>query len=197
MRGYNYNETESYSETSSCKLPAGAYEVRIIRAEEPKNTDTLCILFDIAEGEYKDYFMDKFNDDKRFDPEHAKFKGVYRMWYELPENDDKRNEQNRRRMTTALERIKKSNNLDIDYTREWDGAKLKDCRVGMIFRDEEYNYNGYSGFTARPYSIITLDSFRKGNFTLPQPKTLSGAPAANTSASAAVGIPPVDDDLPF
>lgn len=196
MRGFSdYDKTESYSETTSRKLPAGAYEVRIIRAEE--RDDTLCILFDIADGEFANYYIDKFNDDKKFNPKDAKYKGVYRMWYESPNNDDKRNEQNRRRMKTALERIKVSNNLDIDYTREWDGAKLKDCRVGMIFRDEEYNYNGYQGFTARPYAIITLDSLKRGNFTLPAAKTLSGSSAANTGTFTNIEQTPLDDDLPF
>ena len=189
----NYNETAVFSETSR-KLPAGAYEIKIIRAEE--QNDTLCILFDIAGGELKDYYLDKFNDDKKFNPDNAKFKGVYRLWYETEGNSDELNERNRKSMKTALERIKSSNNLNIDFSREWDGARLKGCRVGMIFRDEEYDFNGHKGFSARPYSIITLDSFRKGNYTLPQAKTLSGVPAANVSAPEMVQTP-LDDDLPF
>ena len=194
MRGINkYNETTTY--TDSVKLPAGAYEVRIIRAEE--RDDILYLLFDIAEGEFRGYFMDKFNADKAAYPEDAKYKGIYRMWYESEENDDKRNEQNRRRMKTALERIKESNNLNIDFSREWDGAKLKDCHVGMIFRDEEYDYMGYQGFTAKPYSIITLSDLKEGKFKLPEPKRLKGSLYTSTQPAADFASSPVDDDLPF
>jgi hypothetical protein len=190
----NYDKTATYSETASAKLPAGAYLVRIIRAEERDNT--LCILFDIYEGEYKDYFADKFAADKRDYPDSAKYKGVYRLWYENPAKDEKSNERSRRAMKTALERIKSSNNLNIDFSKEWDGAALKGCLVGMIFREEEYSFNGYTGFSARPYSLLTLDAFKAGAYTLPEPKRLRGSAAAvSGTAGAAADI--FDDDLPF
>ena len=57
MRAFkDYESTPEYTE--SVKLPAGAYEVTIKRAEDSDNA--LCILFDISAGEYKNYFMDKF-----------------------------------------------------------------------------------------------------------------------------------------
>jgi len=188
-----YAETATYSETQTAKLPAGAYEVRIIRAEEQGNA--LCILFDIASGEYEGYYMARFAEDKRSFPDTAKFKGVYRLWYEDDRKDEKSNERSRRTMKTALERIKQSNKLKVDFSKEWDGAALKDCRVGMIFRDEEYDYNGYQGFTARPYGVITLESLKEGRFTLPQPKRLKGSAGAAAAPTTSPDL--LDDDLPF
>ena len=49
----NYNQVQAY--TDSVKLPAGAYEVTIKRAEDTEQA--LCLLFDISEGEYSGYFM--------------------------------------------------------------------------------------------------------------------------------------------
>ena len=53
MKGLpDYNNIPEY--TDSVKLPAGAYEITISRAEEKsdKTGDQLCILFDISNGEY-------------------------------------------------------------------------------------------------------------------------------------------------
>lgn len=191
----NYNSTQVY--TDKRKLPAGAYEIEIRHAED--RDDTLCILFDIADGEYKGYFMDKFAEDKKYYSADAKYKGVYRLWYENDRNDDERNERNRRRMKTELEKIKESNRLNIDFAHEWDGAALKGCRVGMIFRDEEYDYNGYQGYAAKPYGLVTLENLKEGKFTLPSPKALSGAGSGSSFGTAHAAEQPalLDDDLPF
>ena len=187
----DYDSTSEYTE--SVKLPAGAYEVTIKRAED--SNDALCILFDISEGEYKNYFMDKFSSDRKNYPENAKFKGVLRLW---DENGEQFDEDRKRRRKTVLKLIKEENKLNVDYTKEWDGAALKGAKIGMIFRDQEYNYNGYHGFTAQPYGVISLEALRTGKYKIPEPKRLKGS----TSASSYTNVEtyadlPTDDDLPF
>ncbi len=194
MRGIkNYNSIQEYTE--SVKLPVGAYEVRIARAEEQdgKNGNcALCILFDISEGEYKGFYMDKFKSEKKYHPDDAKYKGVLRLWYP---NGGQYDESSEKRIKTTLERIKQSNNLNIDFSKEWDGAVLKNCKVGMIFREQEYDYNGSRGMTAQPYQIITLEALKEGKFTIPKPKYLDKDEADDTPA--AENSPLDDDDLPF
>lgn len=198
MRAFsNYNKVAEY--TDSVKLPAGAYKVKIIRAEEQNgsnNSCALCILFDIAEGEFKNFYHQKFVSDKKAYPDTAKYKGVFRLWYS---NGGEYDENNERKMKTALKRICESNNLNIDFTKEWDGAALKDCTVGMIFREQEYDYMGSHGFTAQPYGLITLNDLKEGNFKLPEPKYLnnSSSQLQQTQAGADFTDMPVDDDLPF
>lgn len=187
----DYDSTSEYTE--SVKLPAGAYEVTIKRAEDSDNA--LCILFDISEGEYKNYFMDKFSSDRKNYPENAKFKGVLRLWYENGEQFD---EDRKRRRKTVLKLIKEENKLSVDYSKEWDGAALKGAKIGMIFRDTEYDYNGHHGFTAQPYGVISLEALRTGKYKIPEPKRLKGS----TSASSYTNVEtyadlPTDDDLPF
>lgn len=195
MRAFtNYNNVQSYTE--SVKLPVGAYKVKIIRAEEQGNA--LCILFDIAEGEYKDFYRKKFSNDKKSYPENAKFKGVFRLWYP---SGDERDEKNERKMKTALEKICESNShLNIDFTKEWDGALLKDSCVGMVFREQEYDYKGSHGFSVQPFSLITLADLKDGNFTIPEPKYLNNSTAGSQQTqSDGFNDMPVDedDDLPF
>lgn len=197
MKGLpDYNNIPEY--TDSVKLPAGAYEITIIRAEEKseKTGDQLCLLFDISDGEYKSYYVNKFNAEKKSFPKDAKFKGVLRLWYP---NGGQYDESNKKRMKTTLERIKQSNNLRIDFSKDWDGAALKGCKVGMIFRDQEWSYNGMTGMTAQPYQVITLDALKNGDFTLPNPKYLS--PSDNDNYVPNNNFVPLEtpapDDLPF
>lgn len=195
MRGIpNYNNIQQYTE--SVKLPVGAYEVKIIRAEEQEGSNSscsLCILFDIAEGEYKGFYMDKFQNDKKAYPDKAKFKGVLRLWYP---NGGQYDENNEKRIKTTLERIKESNGLKTDFSKEWDGAVLKNCKVGMVFREQEYDYNGSQGMSVQPFQIITLEALKEGKFTIPKPKYLNGS-APSTADSNSADELPLDDDLPF
>lgn len=196
MRAFtDYETTPEFTE--SVKLPAGAYEVTIKRAEDSETA--LCILFDISEGEYRNYYMNKFTADKKNYPNKAKYKGVLRLWYP---NGGQYDDNAKKRMKTALKRIKDSNRLNVDFTKEWDGAALKGAKVGMIFRDQEWEYNGSTGFTAQPYSIITSSDLKEGNFKLPEPKRLSTNAAAQTRTNSGYDefedMPTVEvEDLPF
>ena len=158
--------------------------------------NALCILFDIADGEYKDFYHKKFGNDKKAFPNDAKFKGVFRLRYPSGNEYDENNE---RKMKTALKKICESNShLNIDFTKEWDGALLKDCCVGVVFREQEYNYKGYHGFTAQPFSLITLSDLKDGNFTIPEPKYLKGSTANSQQSNGFSDMPlDEDDDLPF
>lgn len=191
MRAFSdYETTREY--TDFRRLPAGAYEVRIIRAEEQNGA--LCILFDIASGEFTDYFRKRLADDRKsFGEGSAKFKGVYRLWYP---NGGQFDDSSKRRMKTVLKLIKEDNNLAVDFTKEWDGEALKGARVGMIFRDKEWEWQGKKGISAQPYGVISLADLREGNFTIPEPKYLSGT-APTASAGYDEASPLSDEDLPF
>lgn len=188
----DYEQTKEYTDFQ--KLPAGAYEVKIIRAEDSDNA--LCLLFDITGGEFDNYYHKKFMEDKKnATSQPAKYKGVLRLWYP---NGGEYDENAKRRMKTALKTIKEDNHLSVDFSHEWDGAALKDSRTGMIFREQEWAYNGKTGMTAQPYAVISLEKLRSGDFTLPAPKYLSGANAAAPTAGTGGFAPvPLDDDLPF
>ena len=193
MRAFtDYNTTQEYTDFK--RLPAGAYEVEIIRAED--SDKALCLLFDIRGGEFDGYFKKKFADDRKSAAvTEPKFKGVYRLWYP---NGSEWDDSKKRRMKTALKLITEENNLRIDFTREWDGAALKGAKIGMIFQDRQWEYNGKTGFTAQPYGLISLENLRSGEFKIPEPKYLSGtSQSASTSPAAYQDAFSADDDLPF
>ena len=193
MRAFiDYNTTQEYTDFK--RLPAGAYEVEIIRAED--SDKALCLLFDIRGGDFDSYFKKKLAADRKSTTiQNPKFKGVYRLWYpDGGEWDDNK----KRRMKTALKLIAEENNLRIDFTREWDGAALKGAKIGMIFQDRQWEYQGKTGWTAQPYALISLGDLREGNFAFPEPKYLSGtSQSASTSPAAYQDAFSADDDLPF
>lgn len=197
MRAFkNYNEVKEYTET--VKLPAGAYKVKLIKAEEREfsgDKSALCIVFDIDGGEYDNYYHEKYENDKK-SYDNAKYKGVIQLWYP---NGGKYDEGSEKKMKTALKNIVESNNLNVDFTKEWDGAVFKGCTVGMIFREEEYDYNGHSGMTAKPFSIISLEDLKNGKYNIPKPKYLNGGTAPKSSATSSTDYDnmPLDEDLPF
>lgn len=191
MRAFpDYEQTRAYSDFQ--KLPAGAYEVNILRAED--SNDALCLLFDIVGGEFDNYYHKKFAEDKKNFPTDAKYKGVLRLWYP---NGGQYDENAKRRMKTALQTIKEDNDLTVDFTKEWDGAALKGSRAGMIFREQEYDYNGKHGFATQPFTLISLEKLRVGEFTIPEPKRLSSGAAYGEAATGGFAPVPTDDDLPF
>lgn len=190
----NYNNIQEYTETK--KLPVGAYKIKIIRAEEKENKNgcALCLLFDIAEGEYTNYYRMRFDTDRTSNAQNAKFKGVLQLFYP---NGGQYDESNARRLKTTLENLRKSNPklANVDFSKEWDGEVLKGCLAGMVFREKEWEFNGMTGTFAEPFQIIDLLSLMENNFTIPKPKLLnSSAKSATASSSAAE---PFDDDLPF
>lgn len=191
MRAFaDYETTREY--TNFQKLPAEAYEITIIRAED--DGKALCLLFDISDGEFKDYYRNKFAEDRKSYAD-AKYKGVFRLWYP---NGSEWDDSKKRRMKTALKLITEENNLRIDFTRKWDGAALKGAKIGMIFQDRQWEYQGKTGWTAQPYALISLGDLREGNFTIPEPKYLSGtSQSASTSPAAYQDAFSADDDLPF
>ena len=201
MRAFtDYNQTQEYTYNEQKKLPVGAYTVKIMRAEEANNGKCLAILFDIEGGEFDNYYHEKFKNDKSGNfADEAKYKGVYRLFYP---NGSEYDENNKRRMKTALENIKRSNpQLKVDFSKEWDGAALKGCKAGMIFQDREWKYNGSRGMTAQPYSIISLEQLEKGNFNIPEPKLLVDKSvnysAVSYSENNNFSSIADDEDLPF
>lgn len=202
MRAFtDYNQTQEYTYYEQQKLPAGAYRVKLIRAEEIDGGKCLAILFDIDGGEFDNYYHEKLKIDRSgMFSNTAKYKGVYRLFYP---NGTEYDESNKRRMKTALENIKRSNpQLTVDFSKEWDGKVFKDCIVGMIFQEQEWEYKGQTGFTAQPYSIISLEQLESGKFKVPDKKCLSKGtftPSANSSANFENSADTFadDEDLPF
>lgn len=200
-RPNNWNEVQEFTERP--KLPLGAYVCQVKKAVVQANDygEQLCILFDIIEGAQKGFYQKDFESDTRQD---KKWKGVLR--YFLPKDDgsekDEWTKSSFKGLVTAFE---KSN---PGFTWNWDENALAGKLVGILFRNEEWEYDGKSGWAVRPFRAISTDSVRSGDFTIPKDKPLKrvnsygfASPAPTAYPESYQGgfapLPDVDDDSPF
>lgn len=183
--------------TEKVALPVGGYIVNIMGAKvvefdgkDGGKFEKLEVSIDIAEGEFKDYYT---NDYRSQQSEDKRWKGVLRQY--LPKDDGtEKDEWTKSSLKALIGAIEDSNPT---YHWDWDETKLKGKKVGCIFRNEEWEYDGKTGFTARPFKFISVDKIKTGNFRLPKDRYLNNdsAPANTTAETNYKDIP--DDDLPF
>lgn len=190
------------------KPPAEAYECKIFSAEMKtsdydEGTKWLEVLYDIASGPYKGYYKKLWEYDKP-DPD-RRWKGMIKIWWPKEDGTDKDNwtKRNLKGFTNALE------GSNMDYTWDWDEAKLAGMAVGILYRNEQWQLDdGRTGWTARPYRAISIMDIRDNRYMIPKDKPLTGAGGGYGSAaygSAAYGAASAnsfaevqdDGELPF
>ena len=168
----NWNEVQEFSDRP--KLPLGAYVCKVRRAVVQSNDygEQLCLLFDICEGEFKGFFDADF---KANTMANKKWKGVLRQF--IPNDDgsekDEWTKSSFKGMVTAFE---KSN---PGYQWNWNEESLAGKVVGILFRNEEWEYENKTGWAVRPFRAISIESVRNGDFTLPKDKPLKNKTAAS------------------
>lgn len=187
----NWNEVQEFSDRQ--KLPVGAYVCKIkqVRIQDNSFGSQLAMLFDISEGDYANYFKKDFDGNTAQD---KKWRGVLRVW--LPKDDgSEKDEMTKRTFKGMVTSFEKSN---LGYQWDWNENSLVGKTVGIFFRNEEWEYNGKSGWAVRPFRAISAVSVRNGEFTIPKDRPLTNkqntAPAYNQNN----GFTEVtDEELPW
>lgn len=183
MRPFNnYETTQTIS--ARAQLPVGAYICRILKAEEKVYNSSkgewhkLEISFDISEGEHKDFYA---NDYKAQTGEDKKWKGVMRM--NIPTDDGSEADGwAKRSFKTNILAVEDSNS---GYHWDWNEAQLKGKAVGIVFRSEEWEYNGKRGWRTAPFKMVPAADVKSGNIKIPDPKPLNNKASQTSAASAA------------
>lgn len=197
MRPFNnYETTQTIS--ARAQLPVGAYICRILKAEEKVYNSSkgewhkLEISFDISEGEHKDFYA---NDYKAQTGEDKKWKGVMRM--NIPTDDGSEADGwAKRSFKTNILAIEDSNS---GYHWDWNESQLKGKTVGIVFRSEEWEYNGKRGWRTAPFKMVPAADVKSGNIKIPDPKPLNGKAASQASTAADLSdfVEVASADLPF
>ena len=163
-------------------LPGGGYVVKIIDViDKDEEKPYLEIVFDIAEGEYVNYYADEW--------------GVKNAWAHR-----KRQYYNNASMGVFkgfLKAIDEANGTTFVELAETglNEKLLIGCRFGLVVGLEEYNTNTGNVATRPDWfnaKIKPLNAIREGSYTIPDIKPLRGANAVPSGFTANV-----DDDIPF
>ena len=170
-------------------LPAGGYVCDILSAKVESNDwgETLIIAHDVAEGDYKGIFKRDYDNNDRED---KKWRGTFRLC--LPKDDGTEQDGwKKRSLGNFIWAIEESN---PGYTWNWDEKTLKGKKIGLLYRNKEWEYNGRSGWTTEAISSDSVDDIREGKFKIPKDK-----PLANKPVSVEQTFEELDDssELPF
>lgn len=181
------------------QLPKGAYVIQIKQTKEVQNKSGggshLAIVFDIAEGEYKDFYLKQYqgntSEDKKW-PNDA----IFRMT--IPNNNSQAY------IWTAWNSffadLEDSNN---GFVFAGDVNSLKDKLIGGKFHIEQTEYRGNIYDHTRLRWTCIADAVRKGEAgQMPKDKLISGTShnsgAIPTDESGFMAIPDGgEDEVPF
>ena len=194
----DFDNVQPYEERK--KLPAGGYVCEIKRAEETKSStgrDMIKIALEIAEGEYRGFFFQEYLDRKKF-KEDAKwpYEGTkWQMVYDKDGNTDR----TFKGMITSIE----AENVKIQWNQNFCNS-IKGAMLGVVYGEEETEYNGISYWRAVPKFFCSCEDIRTNNYRVPARKPLDRNVPKNTHTDDAFGasdIPSgfasVEDDIPF
>ena len=168
------------------RLEAGGYICRIINAKEEKSKSgkrMLVIALDITEGEKKDYFKKRFDEDNRAEKKWPAG-AIYRQMLE--------GEKAAGFLKGLMTSLEASNE---GFKWDWNEKKLRDLKCGAIFGEEEYEkMDGSIGTSTKIKFIRTVKAIQEGNFKVPELKKL---PQKGESFEDFINPVNEDDDLPF
>lgn len=148
----------------------------------------LVVNFEIAEGEYKGYYMDKYkNSIPKIDTDSIKWAGKYYLMLE----GDKWQE----RFKGFITSIEESNEGFKWNAEVGDEQSLKGKLFGGVFGEEEFVYNGEIKTNSRLRLIRSTKAIREGNFNIPKKKEVSSE--AVDAVFDNNFVPTNDPNLPF
>lgn len=166
-------------------LEPGAYKCKILKVEELKASNDktyLKISFDIVEGEKTDFYKKRYQSDTRED---KKWGGVLTIF--VLDFENKTN----RYLKTLITCAEASNSK---FKFDWDHPeKLKDKKIGIIFREEEFvDTFGTTRTATKPFRACVYDKTEEAK--IPNKKALPQKGEAFDSFETTSSD---NDDLPF
>lgn len=193
----NYDETPVFADSKI--LPPGGYICKIKQVNEMKSRsgkEMIAILLDIVEGDYKDFYEEKFKADTRTD----------KKWgcvvYQLTHDNEGNASRGFKSFNTSVE---ESND---GFKTVWgnDYSKvLKGKFIGGLFRREQFETtDGRKAFSTKCFAFRSVNTIKKG-VEVPADKLLVDNKASNSSnkvSDSSASFYKVednvdDDDLPF
>ena len=147
--------------------------VRCEGVEDHPDKQYLGVMFDVAEGEYKDYYKsDDFYADKPW---------AHTLILSYTDRGE-------RQFKASMEAIAKCN---PGWTWNWDEHSLIGRAFGLVLGAEEYiSTRGEVKTRLRRFGrVVPIEDIREGNYTIPKIKPLNPAEKAKLDALSAMATP--------
>ena len=193
-------EAAKYS--GSERLPVGAYACEIKNVQyvtgEDGNSDRIDILFDIAEGEQKDFFKKQYDANQNEDKKWKGRKSIY-----IPKDDG--TEKDEWTKNTFAKWVNGFEDSNEGYKWDWKEDKWKGLKIGIVFGETGTVIEGREILYTEPRFATSVSKVRDGS--APKAKFIAkngytGTKPNNSDASDAndgfMKIPAgKDEEIPF
>lgn len=202
------NDYDSVQVGGGRALPADGYICRIIKARMTKSRDGLPMveaLFDICEGEYNNYFGDKYKANLMRNPQ-AEYPSNGRAKVVAVDAEGK----TKKTFKGFVTSIEHSNDMTMPREDTAFLNALSGKLIGVIFGREEFlGGDGKPHWVTKPRWYRSVQDIESGNFEVPEDTPLAtSAPSTDfgSNVSALFGDVPVtevdsfsaaEDDIPF
>lgn len=189
-----YTGAKAEKTQSGERIPAGGYVAQVKSAEVAEYSwgDVLILHFDIAEGDYKDFYAKEYRANQNED---KKWKGNVRI--NIPSEGNQYFESQQRTFNNLIYAFEDSNS---GYHFNWDEATLKGKKIGVLIRNKEFEKeDGSTGWWSEPFAVTDVDTIKNGKFKMPKDKELANKKStpAPTMSSKIDFEEITDNDLPF
>ena len=193
MKAFSGFKAEA-SGTNSRSLPAGAYVAKIkgVKIDGLEPDQQLVLRLDVAEGEYKDFFFNRFKRDQETSKYEVKYKGDFSL--RIPNDANTKAmypDSDKKRFNDAIYRIEESN---PGYHWDWNEQGLKGLLIGINMQNAEYN--GYKFTKIGRLEIV--DDVRNGSVQTMAPREPRGDADDRTFIDKQSGFVGIEtEELPF
>lgn len=185
----DFDNVKGYGEFK--QLPKGGYILVIKNAsiEQSSNGKYIRISCDIAEGDYKDFFMDDY---RAQNGEDKKWRCNYLL--NIPKDDgSERDGWTKRSFKTFTDALEDSNS---GYHFDWDEQKFKGKLIGGLFNIRQYkSRNGDIRESTNLKRICTVAMIREQTYKLPNDDLLKEERTASSGDAPWMDIP--ETEVPF
>lgn len=176
-----YDQAPAYT-GEFVQLPKGKYVcvIKQVAVQDSKNGNPLfVILYDIAEGEHKDFYQKMYDADKTQDSANAKWRGVFKQnmegkglsWFK-----------------GAITSIERSNNFTFQWDKENNEKTLTGKKFGGIFRRRQYEAeNGNRPIVTELYQIRSVAGLAEAE--VPEDDLLPDVPAGEQTKNVETPSP--------
>lgn len=160
------------------RLPAGGYVIKLLKCTDVPEYNRLDFYFDIAEGEYKNFYSDRYKSNPNAN---KKWGGRFSKSYD---SNNERALPFFKQFVTAVQNSNKGFVWDEEHEQQFVN-KI----VGATFRDEEFvGQNGKVATSCKPDMFHSVDKIRSGDFTIREIKKLDPSKLTATQPAASAPI---------